>query len=256
MPRALRWTKKTDELVRYKAFRCRPGFQSELGQWLESSPRFQTFLTVHQNKVRKKLTVSDDEETRLDVRSELLIAYLLLGRHRFEVQFEAYGARNVGPDLGVSFRVNQRFNLEITRLRAASEPGTSRNANVLAGKLRQLSSDTANAVVISTRNLPLTEADLAEAARLLKSHADQKDDDFFARRGFLNARDFYARFRHLGGIFAVDETTAPLSASYWLNREARLALPSEAVAAFIARIGDTSQPLAAAPRSADQPPSS
>jgi hypothetical protein len=238
-----RWSKKTDELVWYVAQRCRPGFQSELGNWLEDNSRFRTFLVAHQDKVRKKLTTSDDEASRLDVRSELLVAYLILADRRFEVSFEAYGARSRGPDLTVSYRANQRCNLEVTRLRATGEapaspeganPGTARLANVLASKLRQLPGEIPNALVISSRGLELGEDALAAAARLLKSHADARDDAFFARRGFKSARDFYAQYLRLGGAFLLDETDARVSATFVANREARHPLFKEAVAALSA----------------------
>jgi hypothetical protein len=63
---APRWSKKTDQLVRYVALRCRPGFPVRAGRLLHSDPRFGAFITTHQDKVRKKLTTSDDEEHRLD----------------------------------------------------------------------------------------------------------------------------------------------------------------------------------------------
>src|SRR5438874_4941154 len=144
MRRIPRWSKKTDQLVQHVAQRCRPGFQSELARWLEGSPRFRAFITTNQDKVRKKLTTPDDEEHRLDVRAELLVAYLILSDRRFEVAFEAYGARRLGPDLTVSFRTNQRFNLEVTRLRTLTDSNAAaaeRSANVIAGKLRQLPGD-------------------------------------------------------------------------------------------------------------------
>src|SRR5712691_5055332 len=119
-----RWSKKTDQLVHHVALRCRPGFQSGLGRWLEDSPRFRAFITTNQDKVRKKLSIPDEEEHRLDVRAELLVAYLLVADRRFELSFEAYGARRLGPDLTVTFRANQRFNLEVTRLRAAAASDT------------------------------------------------------------------------------------------------------------------------------------
>jgi hypothetical protein len=75
-----RWSKRTDELVRHVAARCRPGLQSELGHWPENCPRFRSFITVNQDKVRKKLTTSPDEESRLDLRSELLLACLTAAR--------------------------------------------------------------------------------------------------------------------------------------------------------------------------------
>src|SRR4029077_20691480 len=92
--RPARWSKKTDALVRHVAPGCRPALQSELGDWLEDSARFTAFITTHQDKVRKKLSTSD-EESRLDVRSELRVAYLILADRRFELAFEAYGARRL-----------------------------------------------------------------------------------------------------------------------------------------------------------------
>jgi hypothetical protein len=238
--RPTRWSKKTDALVRHVALGCRPALQSELGHWLEDSSRFRDFVIAHQDKVRKKLSTSD-EESRLDVRAELRVAYLILAERRFELSFEAYGARRLGPDLTVTFRTNQRFNLEVTRLRATGDvaneeagAGVARLANVVCGKLRQLPGDVPNALVITTRGLTLSEESLAAATRQLKLHADQKDDAFFARRGLKTARDFYAQYLHLGGIFGLDEATAPPSAVFSTNREARHPLPREAVAALIA----------------------
>jgi hypothetical protein len=238
-----RWSKKTDQLVRHVAFRCRPGLQFELGHWIESSPRFAAFITTNQDKVRKKLTTSDDEEHRLDVRAELLVAHLIVADRRFELAFEAYGARRVGPDLTVTFRANQRFNLEVTRLRttgdaeapAASDPasGVARLTNVITGKLRQLPGDVPNALLVAARGLALDEDNLVAATRLLKMHTDRKDDAFFARRGLKDARDFYAHYLHLSGIFVLDEATTPAGAIFSPNREARHSLSKEAVSGLL-----------------------
>jgi hypothetical protein len=229
--RPVRWSKKTDALVRHVAARLRPRLQSELGHWMEDNPRFSTFVAAHQDKIRKKLTTSDDEDSRLDVRSELLVAYLILADRRFELSFEAYGARRLGPDLSVTYRGNQRFNLEVTRLRATAEASieSDRLANVVAGKLRQLPGGVPNALVISTRGLQLSEETLIAALRLLKTRSERKDQAFFARHGLRTARDFYAQYLHLSGVFALDEATAPI---VWNNREARHPLPKEAVAAL------------------------
>jgi len=236
-----RWSKKTDELVRYVAARCRPGLQSELGHWLEGSARFSAFLAANQDKVRKKLTTSGDEEARLDVRSELRVAHLMLADRRFELAFEAYGVRQRGPDLSVAYRTNQRFNLEVTRLRAAGEAdgddtgsGVARLANVIVGKLRQLPGDVPNALLIATHGVGLSEESLAAAVRVLKQRGDTKDDVFFARRGLKTARDFHAQYLRLGGIFVLDEATEPGTAIFLANREARHPLPKEAVAALMA----------------------
>ena len=226
-----RWTKKTDQLVRHVATGCRPRLQSELGHWLEDSSRFTAYISANQDKVRKKLSTCGDEECRLDVRSELLVAYLILADARFELAFEAYGARRLGPDLTVTFRTNQRFNLEVTRLRATTgDAGDARLANLITGKLRQLPGDLPNALVITTRGLPITEESLTTAARLLKAHTDHKDDAFFARRGLRDARDFYAHYVHLGGVFVLDEATVPARTVFSANRGARRPLPAEALA--------------------------
>src|SRR5258708_38769807 len=176
--RGSRWSKKSVQLVQHVAQRGRPGFQSELARWLEDSPRFQAFIATNQDKVRKKLTTPDDEEHRLDVRAELVVAYLIVADRRFELAFEAYGARQLGPDLTASFRTNQRFNLEVTRLRAlldSNDAGAERLANVIAGKLRQLPGDIPNALLIAARGLLITEDSLVPAVRLLQTHTHHKD---------------------------------------------------------------------------------
>jgi hypothetical protein len=231
--RAPRWSKKTDQLVHHVAQRCPPALQSELAQWLEQSPRFRAFVTTNQDKVRKKLTTPDETEHRLDVRAELLLAYLIMTDRRFELAFEAYGARRLGPDLSVTFRTNQRFNLEVTRLRTTGDAGDVKLANVIAGKLRQLPGDVPNALVIAAQGLSLNEDSLIAAVRLLKTHTDSKDDAFFARRGFKDARDFYVQYLHLGGIFVLDEATVPARAVFSPNREARQPLPKEGLAALM-----------------------
>jgi hypothetical protein len=227
-----RWSKKTDELVAFVAARCRPGLQLELAHWLEASPRFATFLASNQDKVRKKLTTSQGEEARLDVRAELLVAYLILADRRFDVSFEAYGARQLGPDLTLTYRANQRFNLEVTRLRATGEPDEARLASIITAKVRQLPGDLPNALVITTRGLPISEDMLTTAARLLKAHTDRKDDPFFARRGLKDARDFYGRYVNLAGVFVLNEaeSTLPARVVFAANRDARRPVPAEALA--------------------------
>jgi hypothetical protein len=224
--RLIRWSTKTDALVRYVASRCRPGFQSELGHWLESSTRFAGFVAAHQDKIRKKLTTSVDEETRLNVRAELLVAYLMLGDRRFELEFEAYGARRRGPDFTATFRARERFNLEVTRMHGSEPATTVRVANVIAGKLRQLPGEMPNVLVLATSGVGSEQ--LSTAARLLKAHAEAKDDTFFARRGFEAARDFYAQYLHLSAVFVLDEAMP----AWWQNREARRPMDHDAAASL------------------------
>jgi hypothetical protein len=213
--------------VRTIALGVRPGLQSELGHWIEGSSRFGDFVTAHQDKIRKKLSTTD-EEARQDVRAELVVAHALLADRRFELAFEAYGAGHIGPDFSVTFRANQRFNLEVTRLRGIETPDPSRIANVIAGKLRQLPGDRANGLVIAAN--ALTDDVVGAALRELKAHADARDDAFFARRALKTARDAYAQYLYLSAVFALTDA----GTSYIENREARRPLPPEALSALTA----------------------
>jgi hypothetical protein len=222
-------SKRTDELVRHIAQHAPPALQAELGHWMEQRSRFRDFVSIHRDKIRKKVSTANGQDGRLDVRAELLVAYLVLGDRRFELAFEAYGAARAGPDLSATYRENQRFNLEVTRLRTPSspEPDPTRIANAIAAKVRQLPAEVANALVITTRGLEVEDPHLAAAIRLLKARTDARDDDFFERRGLRNARDFYAQYLRLSSIYVLDERTAPPSVVSFANREARRPLSTE-----------------------------
>src|SRR5688572_14045702 len=91
--------------------------EDDLITWLEANPLFEQFLSAHRDKVRKKLRTATDQDALLDVRAELRVAALIASDRRLDVAFEAYGSGKTGPDLTVTFRQNQRFNVEVTRLR-------------------------------------------------------------------------------------------------------------------------------------------
>lgn len=206
-------SRRTDELVRAVAGRCRPRFQLELAHWLDGNARFQTFVSAHQDKIRKKLN-ADNEEARLDVRAELLVSQRLLTDRRFEVMFEAYGTQRLGPDLSVTYRANQRFDLEITRVRTRESLENTKLANVIAAKLRQLQTGVPNAVVVAGESLRVTPERLAEAARLVKGRAD-------------------GRYVRLSGVFLLDEAGESMNVSFWPNPEARHPLPAAVLAPVV-----------------------
>jgi hypothetical protein len=188
---------------------------------MEDNSRFQSFVLAHQDKIRKKLSV-DDEEARLDVRAELLVAERLLMDRRFAVAFETYGARRVGPDLSVAYRTNERFNLEVTRVRSVEGLDLGKLANVIAAKLRQLPGDVANAVVIVGRELELTADSVSQAMRLLRSRM---------------AGEVAAQYPRLSGVVVVDEASEPMANSFWVNGEARHSLSTVVVSAITACFG-------------------
>jgi hypothetical protein len=208
------WSKRTDQLVHAIAPRVRPRLQLELGHWLDDDARFRTFVDRYQDKIRKKLS-SDDEDSRLDARAELLLAKKLLSDRRFEVEFEAYGAQRLGPDLSAAFRVNQRIDLEVTRVRSATGVDAAKVANVVAGKLRQLSSGVPNVIVVVGNEFGMTDERLSESMRLVKARRD-------------------GRYVRLSAVLTIDEGDALM---VWQNPEARHALPSVVLTALLACSG-------------------
>jgi hypothetical protein len=182
---------------------------------MEERPRFRELIASNQDKVRKKLTTSD-EEMRQDVRAELRVAYLVLADRRFEVTLEAYGAHRLGPDLTLAYRVNRKFNLEVTRLRTSDTPSTTRLADVIGGKLRQLPADLPNALAISSRGLGVREDNLEAALRLLRTRSVHKE------------------LARLSGVFSIDDGEASPGTTFCANYEVRHALSTEIVAGLSA----------------------
>ena len=238
-------TKAQDELLRHVLGNRTGPLADELTAWLSSSRPFEAFAGAHRDKIRKKLRTAIDETGVADVRAELLVAYRLANERRFDVAFETYGSGNRGPDLTVTFRSNQPFNVEVTRLRvdrlAGSDDSTaaSRLSGVLLTKLRQLPAGVPNVVALVWGDsldapAPITTADVAAAAKLLKSHADRREEAIFTRRGYESARHFYTHYVRLSAAAIVHDTTVAPSdcRPLWTNPEARCPLPREAALAL------------------------
>jgi hypothetical protein len=160
-----------------------------------------------------------------------------LADRRIELAFEAYGSGKRGPDFTITFRGAPSFDLEVTRLRRVVAPGIL-GASLL-GKLRQLSPSTPNAVLFSTRGPAADQVDIDAAVRGLRSRADAKDEDFFTARGFIGSRGFYERYLRLSAVFVSAEGAAGKpTATLWLNRSARIAMPEQAARACLRALGD------------------
>lgn len=234
----------------------------EVRAWIEGSSRFRSFAEGHRDKIHKKLRSAADGDACRDVRAELLVARLLLADRRLNVDFEAYGTGKRGPDLTVTFRTNQRFNVEVTRVRAAasapdplgqvkadqatgtglgisapSERGATVNhgrlAYVLLAKLRQLPPSIPNVVLLAGDGVAVDEDEVAAAARVLKARADRREDPFFARRGFEGARGYYAHWLRLSGVVSRSEVAGRAHAAFWPNPESRHPLSREAATAVL-----------------------
>jgi len=193
----------TVERLTHYLFDRSPGdpLAEELTGWLVGSPRFRIYAEAHRDKIRKKVRSAADAEALRDVRAELQGARLLLADPRIDLAFEAYGAGKRGPDLTVTYRGRQTFNLEITRRRRL--PDGSGAAGPLLAKLQQLPPSVPNALLVAIEGTTADTLDVAAATRALRSRADAKDEAFFVDRGFEGTRDFYERYLRLGAVFVV-----------------------------------------------------
>lgn len=213
----------------------------ELHGWVEASPRFRAFVEVHRDKIRKKLRGASDLDALGDVRAELRVAQLLLTDRRVELDFEAYGVGNVGPDFTVTYRGERPFNVEVTRLHR--DPRLATYGGPLLAKLRQLPPSVPNVVIVAIVGGRADAFDLEAATRAMRQRADAKDDAFFTGRGLDGSRGFHARYLRLGGVIAwADAAEADARALLWTNRSARIAVPDRAIRAVLAtlRVGSRS----------------
>src|SRR5215208_7801221 len=93
--------------------------------WLADSRRFTDFVRTFRDKIRKKMRVTQDEETLYDLRLELETAYLLLREQTLHIAYEPEQSKQVrSPDFAVTYTTSLTFMVEVTRLRAVQAPST------------------------------------------------------------------------------------------------------------------------------------
>ncbi|HEV3483843.1 MAG TPA: hypothetical protein VG106_00435 [Vicinamibacterales bacterium] len=203
---------------------------AEITEWLAGSARFRGFAEAYRDTIRRKWRGAIDAESRKDLRAELRAAHLLLADRRIELAFETYGSARSGPDFTVTFRGERSFNVEVTRVRGATR--ASGHAGPLLAKLRQLPPSVPNLVLVAIEGGSADLFDAAGATRMLRARADAKDDEFFAARGFRDARAFYQRYLRLGAVIVWCEgATDDERAMVWSNPSARITVPVRAAQA-------------------------
>lgn len=209
-----------DELAQHIFEGQHRALQAEFKDWLGSSRRFRAFAEEHQNKIRKKVRVAADEAMLLDLRCELETAYRLLQEKQFTLEYEKYGhGGQRAPDLTVTFRTHTLFNVEVTRPRMTGEV-IDKLMETLCDKVGQMPAGIFNVLVIHAQ-----EADsgsLVEAATRLRLLAERKQEDFFTRRRFKDARDFIRQYQNLSGVGLKSATV-----SLWANPLAKKPLPDD-----------------------------
>ncbi len=229
----------TEELIAY-LFDGKPHrLISPMTRWLASSRQFTAFVRTFQDKIRKKVRVTQDEETMLDLYLELETAYLLLQERALNLVYEPQLAEKVrSPDFAVNFTTSTTFMLEVTRLRAGQKPTEEqapglnvpgdRLADAVCSKLGQLIHQQSNIVLVGTETLQVTQEDVRAAMRRVQQRAERSDVTFFERYGFRDRTDFFKHYQRLSEILVrgalVQETASFVS---WVNPQAKHPLPGK-----------------------------
>ena len=227
-----------DELQNY-LFDGKPHILNEsMGTWLKSSRRFTAFVTTFRDKIRKKLRITQDEETLYDLRLELETAYLLLQERSLSVVYEPEQSKQIrNPDFAVTYTTSLTFMLEVTRLRAAPKSILSDNGPLLEGerladaicsKLGQLFAQRSNVLLVGTDTLRLAENDLQTVMLRVQQRAERNDPAFWQRYGFQDRADFFRHYQRLSEVLVRgSQLQADNLMAVWVNPQAKHPLPGK-----------------------------
>ena len=225
-------TKQTD-LIAY-LFDGQPHLLSAgLLEWMEDAPRFTLFVETYRDKIRKKIRLTREPETALDLGSELEVAYRLLSDRRLAVEYEPYASvKRRGPDFAVTYRANLVFNIEVARMRGDENVSAEhdlprkeeRFLRILLYKLGQMQAGKPNLLVIHTRKEFARSIDLGGLMQGIKTKVEGKDPSFYTISRYASPAAFYKDFLHLSGILL---WSALPGAQVWVNKQARPTLAVE-----------------------------
>jgi hypothetical protein len=223
----------TNDLLPYIFSNTRLPLAVQFARWVRESPGFRAFAETYRDKIRKKVRTVTGAEGYADLQAELATAYFLAQERRFLVEYEKYGqGKQRGPDFSVTYKTHIRFDVEVTRLRG-SQPGAppepGKLANTLCVKLQQLPPSMINVLVLAADDPSAGSGEalaggLQSALALLQERSEHRDDDFFARRGFLGARDFHKYYNRLSAIRLVTPDAPPVLR---LQPQARHPVPAD-----------------------------
>ncbi|HEY3474486.1 MAG TPA: hypothetical protein VGK56_07735 [Anaerolineales bacterium] len=208
---------------------------AEMESWLKSSRRFTVFVTTFRDKIRKKLRVTQNQETLRDLRLELETAYLLLQERSLSVAYEPeHSKQGRSPDFAVSFTTSLTFMVEVTRLREVSSSEQSsplegeRLADTICSKLGQLLPQRCNVLIVGADTLRLAQSDLDSIMLRIQQRAERNDSALWERYGFRDRADFFRHYQRLSEVLVrrshrrTDEP--PL---VWVNPQAKHPLPGK-----------------------------
>lgn len=221
----------TDNLLNFIFDIQKPVFYADFESWVRGSRRFREFAIEYRTKIRAKLNNARGEGIK-DLRSELTAAALLLTEPQFELEYEKYAAiKQRGPDFTVTFKTHTPFNVEVRRI-ATAEVGDAKTFNgkliaVISDKAKQMPPSIANLLWVDSAQ-EITEAQLNNAAEILRANAESKNDEFFAKRSHATAAAFLKNYRHLSAVLLRNASGNLI----WLNSLAKHALLPRIVSAL------------------------
>lgn len=207
----------------------------QMESWLASSRRFTGFAATFRDKIRKKIRVTQDQETLHDLQLELETAYLLLREKALSLAYEPEQSKQVrSPDFAVTYTTSITFMVEVTRLRAgpSSNNGMTleheRLADAICSKLGQLLPQRGNVLIVGMDALNQSQADLQSLMLRIQQRAEGNDSAFWQRYGFQDRADFFRHYQRLSEILLRgSQLQAGESAIPWINPQAKYPLPSK-----------------------------
>lgn len=228
-----------DELLHYLFDGQSHILAAPMTAWLGSSRRFTAFVNTFRDKIRKKLRVTQDQETLYDLRLELETAYLLLQERNLSVAYEPQHARpGRSPDFAVNFTTSLTFMVEVTRLRGgakemmvSSDNGPleeERLADAICSKLGQLLPQRSNVLILGVE-VPLpSQKDLQALMLRIQQRAEARDSILWRRYGFRDRAEFIRHYQRLSEVLVRSSQLQPQEPSVaWVNPQAKHPLPGK-----------------------------
>jgi hypothetical protein len=238
-----------DELLTY-LFSGQPHLLAEpMAAWLASSRRFTAFVTTFRDKIRKKLNVTQELESLLDLRLELETAYLLLQERSFSLVYEPPPSGKLRhPDFAVTFTTSTLFMIEVTRLRALPDgtPGLAhaqesalpspaasthspmgdRLTDMVCSKLGQLLPGRTNILLVGMDASYLNQDALRAEMLRLQQRAERNEAAVVQGHRFRDRADFFQHYQRLSELLVrVPQLQAGEPVITWVNPQAKYPLP-------------------------------
>ena len=220
----------TDELLTF-LFDGQPHILSTpMGVWLNSSRRYAAFVNTFRDKIRKKLRVTQDPESLLDLRLELETAYLLLQERSFSLVYEPLLAgKSRGPDFAVTFTTSRTFMVEVTRLRGDQKSVSGEDLiETLCSKLGQMQPQHSNVMLVGLESSGLAPDALRAVMLNLQQRAERNDVSIVLRYGFRDRADFFRHYQRLSELIVRgSQVRTAQSVMNWVNPQAKYPLPGK-----------------------------